>query len=227
LPLALAAATAGAGAVGVLFERLAIRPAQRASPSILLLLTVGAAATIRGAGVLLWGKDPHSIPVFFPGPPLFVGRVAITTQALVVMATLLASAVGLWVFFERTLYGKAMRACADNPTAARLVGLNVAAIRQASFALSAALGGLAGAAILPLGFADYQAGVGVTLKGFVAAALGGMGSPAGAVAGGLVLGLVEGYAAGLISSQFKDTLAMLALLVVLALRPSGLFGRTQ
>jgi branched-chain amino acid transport system permease protein len=133
--------------------------------------------------------------------------------------------VALWLFLERTLIGKAIVATAANRIAARLVGINISAMLALSFALSAAIGAIGGILVTPITLTNYDVGTLLALKGFAAAMLGGMGSPLGAVAGGLIVGLLEAFGAGYISSQYKDAIAFLVILAVLFARPQGLFGR--
>jgi branched-chain amino acid transport system permease protein len=130
----------------------------------------------------------------------------------------------LEAFFRLTLAGKAMRACAYNPVAARLVGIPAVRMVQLSFGLSAALGAAGGILIAPLTLGVYDMGTMLGLKGFSAAILGGLGSSLGGVLGGLVLGVAESLASGLISSGYRDAVAFLILLLVLFLRPQGLLG---
>jgi len=127
-------------------------------------------------------------------------------------------------FFDKTLYGKAILACSCNKTAAGLVGINVKLMLLTSYGLSAAIGAVAGLLIAPIAFTSFDAGTMLGLKGFSAAILGGMGSGMGAVAGGLVLGVLESLGAGLISSGYKDAMAFVIILAVLFFKPSGLFG---
>ena len=131
----------------------------------------------------------------------------------------------LWSFIERTLTGKAMIATAANEVAARLVGIDTRAIVALSFAISAAIGAVAGILITPITLTSYDVGSLLALKGFAAAMLGGIGSAVGAVIGGLLLGLFEAFAAGYVSSQYKDAVAFLVILIVLFAMPRGLFGR--
>jgi branched-chain amino acid transport system permease protein len=131
------------------------------------------------------------------------------------------------IFFKKTRYGKAMLACADNPEAARLVGIKVNTMILISFALSAAIGAVAGAVITPISLMEYDRGALLALKGFGAAVLGGLGSFYGAVVAGVFLGIVESMCAGLVSSGYKDAVALILLLLVLYVRPSGLFGNVE
>jgi branched-chain amino acid transport system permease protein len=130
----------------------------------------------------------------------------------------------LWAFINRTLVGKAVLATAGNRLAARLVGIDTSKIIGLSFALSAAIGAVAGILAAPITFTSYDIGTMLALKGFAAAMLGGMGSPVGAVAGGLLVGLIEALGAGYLSSTYKDAVAFIVILVVLLALPGGLFG---
>jgi branched-chain amino acid transport system permease protein len=143
----------------------------------------------------------------------------------VVLAGAVVIVVLLWSFIERTLTGKAMIATAANEVAARLVGIDTRAIVALSFAISAAIGAVAGILITPITLTSYDVGSLLALKGFAAAMLGGIGSAVGAVIGGLLLGLFEAFAAGYVSSQYKDAVAFLVILIVLFAMPRGLFGR--
>jgi branched-chain amino acid transport system permease protein len=131
----------------------------------------------------------------------------------------------LWSFIERSLIGKAMVATAANELAARLVGIDTRATVGLSFAISAAIGAVAGILITPIALTSYDIGTSLALKGFAAAMLGGIGSAVGAVVGGLLLGLLEAFSAGYVSSQYKDAVAFLVILIVLLAMPRGLFGR--
>ena len=130
----------------------------------------------------------------------------------------------LYLFFHRTLIGKAMRAAADNPFGAVLIGISVRRVVALAFALSGALGAMAGILITPITSMSYDTGVMLGLKGFAAAVLGGYGSFLGAVVGGLILGVLEALGAGYISSASKDAIAFVILLFILFFKPSGLFG---
>jgi branched-chain amino acid transport system permease protein len=128
------------------------------------------------------------------------------------------------VFFRRTLLGKAFRAAASNPYAATLMGVEVRRIVLVSFALSAALGAIAGAIVAPITTTAFDRGTMLGLKGFCAAVVGGLGSGPGVIAGGLLLGVLESLGAGLLSSGYKDAIAFGLLIVTLLVRPRGLFG---
>lgn len=225
LPLAILLAVGVTLVVGLMLQRFAIAPAKGITVVGTIIITIGASIFLRGLALLLWGKDIHALPHFSGETPLRLGEVTLLPQNLWVMGGTALLVLGVHLFFNRTLLGKAILACACNKTAAQLVGINVSRMLLVAYGLSALLGAMAGILVAPITYTSYDAGIMLGLKGFAAAVLGGMGNPMGAVAGGLLLGLVESLAAGLISSGYKDAIAFVILLLVLFLRPSGLFGR--
>ena len=213
--------------VGVLLDRLAIRPIRKPSVLSMIIATIGAAFFIKGAAMFIWGKNPFDLPPFTGRNPItFLGAVVLP-QSLWVVGFLVAVVIGLTLFFDRTIIGKALRACAVNPNASSLAGINVKYMILLSFALSAAIGALGGIVITPISLMEYDRGAMLAVKGFAACVLGGMGSFPGAVIGGLIIGLIESLGAGLISSGYKDAFALLVLLFVLFLKPSGLLGSVE
>jgi branched-chain amino acid transport system permease protein len=224
LPLAVLGAVVGVCALATLFQRLALSPSRKLSPDAALIVTLGGAFVARGIAMVAFGKDPLSLPSFSGERPLILGDVVLATQALWVVGTLAAASGLLWWFFTRTYIGKAMRACSQSPIGAQLVGINLKHMAIIGFAASAALGALAGAVVAPLTFVTYDEGLGIGIKGFIAAVFGGLGSYPGALIGGLVLGLAESFGAAFVSSQYKDAIAFVALLVVLLVRPGGVLG---
>jgi branched-chain amino acid transport system permease protein len=224
LPLAALIAIAAAAAVGLLLHRLAIEPARGASPVTLIMITIGASIFIKGVAQLVFDKQFHSLPAFSGADPIAVGGATILPQSLWVIGGALAIFAALYLFLERTLVGKALLATAANRLAARLVGINVVVILALAFAVSAAIGAAAGVLVTPITLTRYDIGTLFALKGFAAAMVGGMGSPLGAIVGGLLLGLLETFGAGYVSSTYKDAVAFLAILVVLFVMPRGLFG---
>lgn len=227
LPLAALLAILVAVAVGLLLHRLAIEPARGASPITLIIITIGASILLRGLAATFFDKNYHSLPPFFGSEPLIIGGAALLPQSIVVLMGVGLIVVLLWAFLTRTLTGKAMLATAANRLAARLVGINTSAVVGLSFMISAAIGALGGILAAPITLTNYDVGTMLALKGFAAAMLGGMGNPLGAVAGGLVLGLLEAFAAGYVSSQYKDAVAFIVILLVLFSMPQGLFGSSK
>ena len=212
---------------GALLDRLAIKPLREPSVLAMVISTIGASFLIRGGAMFVWGKNPFDLPPFSGRTPInFLGAV-VMPQSLWVVGFLVAVVIVLTLFFDRTILGKALRACAVNPNASSLVGINVQYMVLLSFALSAAIGAAGGIVITPVSLMEYDRGPMLAVKGFAACVLGGMGSFPGAIVGGLIIGLMESMGAGLISSGYKDAFALLALLLVLFVRPSGLLGSVE
>jgi branched-chain amino acid transport system permease protein len=229
-------AVAIAMAVGMLLGWTLMRSGRTGGPTSLIILTIGASILMEGVAGMIWGKDPVAVQPFTQGEalyfrvPVMLGGspeaypVVIQLQELWVMGLALLMVLGLTFFFNRTLVGKAMRAVAVNRHGARLVGINVSRLVISSFALSAAMGAVAGAAIAPLGSGSYAMGTMMGLKGFAAAIVGGLGSFPGSVIAGLVLGVAEQLGIGFIGSPYKDAIAFLVLLVVLIINPRGILA---
>lgn len=225
LPLAALLAIGASATIGVALNRLAIEPARGAPVVSLIIITIGASIFIRGAVQSLFGKQIHSLPAFSGDDPIHVLGATILSQSLWMIGGAVAVFIVLWLFFTRTLIGRAVLATSNNGLAARLVGINTRFIMTLSFTLSAAIGALAGVLITPITLTSYDVGLTLALKGFAAAMLGGMGNPKGALAGGILLGLLEALTAGYLSSQYKDAAAFVTILAVLFYMPQGLFGR--
>jgi branched-chain amino acid transport system permease protein len=227
LPLACALAVAAVTAVGVLFERAAIHPLRRASVITLTIATIAGSILLKGIAMFVWGKESYFLPSFSGDRPLRLLGAAILPQTLWIVGITGLVVLGLNLFFHRTLRGKAMRAVAANPIAARLVGIRVKNMILLAFALSAAIGAVGGVIITPIALVDYDRGSLLALKGFAAAILGGIGSFPGAVAAGILLGVLESLGTGLISSHYKDAIALVVLLAVLFIRPAGILGSRE
>ncbi len=227
MPLILSAVTAVAVTVviGMLLEKLAIEKARNATVVTTIIITIGASILLRGAALLLWGKDYYGLEAFSGEEPIHIGTATILPQNLWVIGGTAIAVLCVKFFFDRTMLGKAILACSFNKRAASLVGINVRMMLLIAYGLSAGLGACAGILIAPITFMSYQSGVMLGLKGFCAAILGGMGNSTGAVAGGLLLGILEALGAGFISSGYKDAISFFIILLVLFFRPSGLFGK--
>jgi branched-chain amino acid transport system permease protein len=212
-------------AAALLLDRVIVSIARHATAILLIIVTIGASVTLRGAAQLVWGRNFYSIPTVVPDTPLQVGGVAIMPQMLVIMAATLLLVLLIEGFFRRTRLGKGMIAAAINPMAASLVGIELRTVFLAAFLIAGGLGAIAGVLITPLSLIQFESGLAFGLKGFAAAVLGGLGSVPGAMAGGLVLGVAEALGAGYVSSAYKDAIAYVLLVVVLLARPQGLFGQ--
>jgi branched-chain amino acid transport system permease protein len=227
MPAALVLAVAGVTLAAVALERVTLRVSRSQNAMILVFLTIGASVAVRGGIKLLWGKNPLALPPLAGEEPISLLGATVMPQALWIMGLTAVTVCALVAFFRYTRAGLAVRAVADNPRAAAVVGLRVGAVKAASFGLAGAVGGLAGVLITPITTLSFDVGVILGLKGFSAAILGGLGSFGGAVLGGITLGLLESSAAGLISSSYKDVVAFAVLLGVLFLRPQGFLGKPE
>lgn len=227
LPLAFFLTLTVVIAIGVMMERFAIFPAKNASVLTMIIITIACSILLKGAAMYGWGKDPFMLAPFSDRKAfVFMGAV-VFPQSLWVLGTTFIVVFLLTFFYKRTRFGRAMIASSDNPDAAQLMGIDVKTMVMVSFGLSAAVGAVAGIVITPISLMEYDRGALLGLKGFGAAVLGGLGHFYGAVVAGFMVGLMESFCAGLISSGYKDAAALLVLLLVLFLRPSGLFGSKE
>ncbi|MDO9584666.1 MAG: branched-chain amino acid ABC transporter permease [Desulfomicrobium sp.] len=223
-PTAVVLAVLGATMAGALVERLAIRPVRDCPTINLIIITIGVSILIRGLAMLLWGKDTHVLEPFSGNQPIMFLGAAIMPQAIWVLAISLFLLAALKLFFSGTIHGKAMLACSFDSKAASLVGIGVQRMVLLSFMISAFVGAVGGVILAPITMTSYDVGIMLGLKGFAACILGGLGNPFGAAAGGLILGVLESMGAGFVSSAYKDALAFVILLILLFVKPSGLFG---
>jgi len=213
--------------LGGLVYGAALAPMRSPSPIKLIIVTVGCSIFLKGVAMLIWGKEALTLTSFSGDEPIKMGNVVMVPQHLWVILILLISVLGLNIFYTRTITGKAMRACASNPRAAGLMGIDVHRMTLFTWALSGALGAAAGVVIAPLTMMGYHMGTMLGLKGFCAAIFGGLGSNIGAIAGGVLIGILENLGAGYISSSLKDAFAFVIMLLVLFVRPSGLVGTKE
>jgi branched-chain amino acid transport system permease protein len=224
-PLAALAAVLATTAFGTALGAATFVPALSRLPnSSMLMLTAGLLTLIEGAVLVVWGSEPYDLPAFSGEAPVDILGVRVPTQGFWIAGTTAIVIVALWYVLSRTLLGKQLRACAENPLAARLMGIDVARMTLLSFAMAAAIGAISGILVAPITSLQFDSGQFFTIYGFIAVAIGGMGSFIGAVVGGLVLGVAQQLAAGYISSLFSNALAVILLLLILLCRPSGLFA---
>jgi branched-chain amino acid transport system permease protein len=227
LPLAIVGAVLVTVLIGLLLEKLAIEPVREGSVVTLIIITIGASIFLRGIVQIVLGKEFHALPAFSGEEPIALGGATMLPQSLWVVGGAGVLVLAMWFFFERMRLGKAMLAMSYNRLAARLVGINVRTVLALSFGLAALLGAVGGILVAPLSVTYYEVGIMLGLKGFCAAILGGLGRGWGAVAGGLIVGIAEAMGAGYVSSDYKDAIAFIIILLVLFFMPSGLFGRRE
>ena len=220
-------AVAAVGLVGAMVQRLAIRPARSKEVIHLIFITIGISIVLRGGIKQIWGKASMALPPLSGEEPLRFLGATVLPQSIWIFLISVAVVVGLHLFFTRTTTGKAMRATASNPRAASLMGIDSNKMVMVSFLLSGALGAVAGILIVPITTLAYDVGIMIGLKGFAGAILGGYGSFLGAIVGGLGLGVLESLGAGIVSSDYKDAIAFVILIVVLFFKPSGILGKGE
>jgi len=229
LPLAIAAAVIVTIGVGALIDFLFIRWLKRPSVLRLVIITIGVSILIRESMLHIWDEKVRTLR-HFTGSEVSSIKILgayISPQVLWVLGISAVIVVGLSLFFRLTLVGRAMRACSDNRTAARLCGIRARRMVTFSFMLSAAIGALAGCAISPLTQTQYDMGSSLAIKGFTVAILGGLGNSTAAVIAGLVLGLLEAFSIAVLPLAYIDAVSIAVLLVILFFRPSGLFGNRE
>lgn len=226
LPLAAVIAIAGVAALGVVIERLVVRPLwnRNATMFVMILATLAAQIVVERSTLILVGDQPKTLPMFTDRPPLMVGGVAISYQLLWIVGCSLAVVGLLALFFRMTRTGKAMRAVAIDREAAALQGIPVSRMLALAFALSAALGAIGGILITPTQFTAFDIGVPFAISGFIAAIVGGFGRPFGAFLGGLALGVIQSIAIVSFGAGLKNVAALSVLLLFLFIRPSGILG---
>jgi branched-subunit amino acid ABC-type transport system permease component len=203
-----------------------IRPAaRRAGPDRMLLITVGLLQAIGGLLLVVWGNLPYTMPSFSATTTVSVFGVKLATQYFWIVGVLLLSVLALWLLLQRTGLGLTMRATAQDPDAASLMGVNVDRVRLVAFSLAGVMAALAGTTIVPLTFLQYDTVVPYAVNGFIAAVIGGLGSSSGAVAGGLLLGVLEGVFSRYTPASTAEVLAIGVLILLLLVRPAGLRGK--
>lgn len=222
--LSVAAGIAIAMAFGYAVERVLLRPRAAWPMHSLILVTLGIAFFTRGVMLLLAGIDPLSFPRLLAGPPLRFAGGAIPLQGIALVAASVLATVAVSLFLTRTRLGRQLRASAEHPDAAQLMGVNVYGARSLAAILAAALGALSAALLVPLAAVDFQAGLGMTLRGFIAAALAGM-SPIGSLVAGLALGFGEALVTSYLGALAQDPIIFLVLIAIAVWRSRGIrFG---
>ncbi len=213
--------------VGVLTERMIMAPIQRSTYRYSWIITTLAVAIILRnlmGTEWLYGREDYRVPPLVSGA-FFVGPVVVAYQQVIILIIALLLLALIELFYQRTFLGKAIRATAFNYNVASLMGIPVPMMIQASFAMSAAISGIAGVLVAPLIFANVSMGILIGLKGFVAIILGGLGSPRGAVIGGLIVGLLDTTVRVLAPEGLGNFIVFGILALVLLIRPGGLFGK--
>jgi branched-chain amino acid transport system permease protein len=214
---------AAAALAGFIVGRFFILPMLHLGEFTLILVTLGISILVEAIALIVWGTDPWALPSLFNIDPVSIGGAALTVDSVIILVMTFVTLGAFTSFVNYTRWGRAMRATSIDRVVASSLGVNVPLTIVLAFVLSAVFGGLAGALFTPQISTGSQIGLLMTLKGFTAAVLGGIGSPIGAVAGGFLLGLIEAFAGGFISSAYQSAIALALLIVFLMFRPEGLF----
>ena len=219
--------------LGFSIERIAYRPLRNAPRLAPLITAIGVSIVLQQLAMLIWGRNYHAVPALLPGGSHEVFGAQVTELQVIILLVAAATMAGLMLLVNRTRLGRAMRATAENPAIAGLMGVDVNRIIALTFVIGSALAALAGVLVSAnYGIAHYHMGFMLGLKAFTAAVLGGIGNLPGAMLGGVLLGLIEALGAGYIGdltggflgSHYQDVFAFFVLIVVLVFRPSGLMG---
>lgn len=211
--------------LGLFFNRIVIKPIKYLSHGIQIICLLAASTVFENISALIWGKDPLPFPPFpWSERPLQVGSLFILPQSLwVIGLTVFGLTTTQWIL-KGTMIGKAIRATANNANAARLMGINIRKTYSVACGIALALGAMAGMVISPITFAGAYLAIPMTIKGFTAAIVGGVASPIASILGGFLLGIMESLTAGLITTAYRDAIIMSLLLLILLIRPQGLFS---
>jgi branched-chain amino acid transport system permease protein len=216
---------AAAGVSGLIMGTGFILPMLALGEFTLILVTLGLSIVIEALALVIWGTDPRALPSLFDVETVRIGGAYLSVDSILIVGMILLTLIAFNLFIRFTRWGRAMRATSIDTTVASSLGVNTQLTIVMSFVLSAVFGGLAGALLTPVISTGAQAGLLMTLKGFTAAVLGGIASPVGSVVGGFILGLIEAFATGFISSTYQNAIGLGLLILLLMVRPQGLFTR--
>ena len=220
------AAMAVCTVLGVVIERLAYKPLRQAPSLAVLITAIGMSYFLQNAAQLRWSSNPKVFPSIFGNVSLSLGPISVSLTTLVTIAACVVIMIALTTFTGQTKMGKAMRACSEDKGAAQLMGINVNTTISVTFAIGSALAAVAGV-LLCSAYPTLQPTTGSMpgIKAFTAAVFGGIGSIPGAFLGGILLGIIEIFAKGLISTQMSDAIVFAVLIIVLLVKPAGLLGK--
>jgi branched-chain amino acid transport system permease protein len=211
--------------VGLIFDQLVLRKLRNEPTLITILVTIGLSIFLQSTVMLFWGPSPQSIPSPFSSKTIQIGFIFLTPFKIFMAVITVAVIFGLHLLIQKTTLGKSMRAVFQDKESAAIVGININRVYAINFAMGSGLAALAGALLGTLFVVYPNMGLIAVVKAFLIVIMGGMGNFLGAIFGGLLLGVVESMAAGFISSSYKDLFGLLIVMILLVVRPYGLFGR--
>ena len=226
LLLALACGVVAGGLLAYLVERVIIRRALQATHWDVLIITLGLSLVLRAAAGIVWTNDELPFPSLFSNRPVSIGPVRVAPVSFGIIGASLILMLALVALFRATRLGRAMRAVAQNQNAARLMGISVEGVYGSAWVLAAVVGAVGGVLIAPVTFLSTRMGL-IAINGFTAAVLGGFGSMPGAVAGGMLLGLIENLAPLYLPTGIRYSVPFLIMIAILLVRPRGLFGSVE
>ncbi len=224
-PIAIPAAVGGMALIGLLVERFSIRPLIGKAWQLPILSTLGVSIITQNGAILVWTPNPRTIIVETATRSLNVLGVVVTYQRLIIILLALAVFTALHYFVQKTKTGKAMRAVSQNKEACQVLGIDVGRISTIAFALGAGLSGLGGAIVAPVMAIHPVMGILVVVKCFAAVIMGGFGNIHGTILASFILAIVESFAVAHASLQYKDVFAFVVMIIILLVRPHGIFGR--
>ncbi len=225
LPLMFLLAMPIGGLFGAFLQRWVIRPTSGGPRINALIVTIGLWIVLHHTAGWVWGYDPYRFPSLFPSAPVDIAGARLSASSLGVLGVSLLVMGGLYIFFEYTREGTAMRASSMNSMAAQLMGVRVQRVAMIAWALAGAISMICGMLVAPLTFLDFEMMVTVLLSAFAGAVLGGFNSLPGTVLGCLLIGLVQNLLGAYVSSAFKEAAAFLIIVGVLMFQPQGIFTR--
>jgi branched-chain amino acid transport system permease protein len=217
----------GGYVLGWLYEKAILRPIYKRPPIVPIIATVGVAQFIYFGDGLIWGNSALPFPYSFSADrsaAIMFGTLRLPIERLWVWGLVIVVVIAASLFFDRSRRGQAMIAAADNQLGAQLSGINVGAMRSHAMSIATALAVIGGALIAPFTLAGGAIGLAIAVKSFAGAMIGGLASPYGVVVGSLIVGVAESLAAGYLSYGYRDPVAFSLLLLVLLIRPEGIFG---
>jgi len=223
--LSIAIGIAGVMLLGLVFERIALKPLRDQNIMTTVLITIGLGIFLQNTALTIWGPIPRNMPIPFTRGAITFGSVYLTRERIFAVFVTVLAILSMHLMLRKTKLGKAMRATFQIKDAAALVGVNIDHIYAFTFTIGSGLAALAGALLGTIFLVQPGMGKLVVLKAFIVVILGGLGSFLGAICGGLILGVAESLGAGFISTGYKDAVGFVLVILILLFRPSGLFGK--
>lgn len=226
LPIAFMISLLSSMVIGGILQWLLIRRIKHSSIGTLIVMTIAISLALRGLALIIWGRESYVVRPFTDSQPIALLGASLQIQVFWIVGITAIVLLLIWLFFEKTILGLAMRACAENPLGASLMGISVNKAAFFAWVWGAGIGSIAGMTVSPLLFTQYTSGLMPMVKGFIAMSIGGLNSIIGSVVAGLLLGMVESYTIGLVSSKFSDAIVFTLLIFMLLVKPNGLFSKS-